>query len=183
VPVNAENTFLLFKERRPFKLKKEYPLEQWQIISFRLIPLKTPVSFRWTVPLSIKTYRHQVVHEPTKVNSCTGQKLKNVASQTEFLEIEPLAHGGGAHTPQDTSCHIAVSRQQAAVILQWSIFISCVVLFPVLLLMKVSRVAFCFLHPLTPPYHFSALYACTKKISSLVTISCLDPGHRHEKII
>jgi hypothetical protein len=39
---------LLFKERRPFKLKKEYPSEQWQIISFRLIPLKTPVSFCWT---------------------------------------------------------------------------------------------------------------------------------------
>jgi hypothetical protein len=44
---------LLFKERRPFKLKKEYPSEQWQIICFRLIPLKTPVSFRWTVPLSV----------------------------------------------------------------------------------------------------------------------------------
>jgi hypothetical protein len=52
VPVNAEITFLLFKERRPFKLKKEYPSEQWQIISFRLIPLKTPDSFRWTVPLN-----------------------------------------------------------------------------------------------------------------------------------
>jgi hypothetical protein len=52
VPVNAENTFLLFKERRPFKLKKEYPSEQWQIISFRLRPLKTPVSIRWTVPLT-----------------------------------------------------------------------------------------------------------------------------------
>jgi hypothetical protein len=51
VPVNAEITFLLIKEQRPFKLKKEYPSEQWQIISFRLIPLKTPVSFRWTVPL------------------------------------------------------------------------------------------------------------------------------------
>jgi hypothetical protein len=49
--VNAEITFLLFKERRPFKLKKECPSEQWQVISFRLIPLKTPVSFRWTVPL------------------------------------------------------------------------------------------------------------------------------------
>jgi hypothetical protein len=36
VPVNAENKFLLFKEqkKRPFKLKKEYPSEQWQIISF-----------------------------------------------------------------------------------------------------------------------------------------------------
>jgi hypothetical protein len=51
VPVNAENTFLLFKERRPFILKKEYPSEQWQVISCRLIPLKAPVSFRWTVPL------------------------------------------------------------------------------------------------------------------------------------
>jgi hypothetical protein len=51
VPVNAENTFLLFNERRPFKLKKEYPSEQWQVISCRLISLKTPVSFRWTVPL------------------------------------------------------------------------------------------------------------------------------------
>jgi hypothetical protein len=51
VPVNAENMFLLFKERRPFKLKKEYPSEQWQIISFGLIPLQTPVSFHWTVPL------------------------------------------------------------------------------------------------------------------------------------
>jgi hypothetical protein len=43
---------LLFKERRPFKFKKEYPSEQWQVISCRLIPLKTPVSFRWKVPLS-----------------------------------------------------------------------------------------------------------------------------------
>jgi hypothetical protein len=44
----------LFKERRPFKLKKEHPSEKWQIISFRLIPLKTPVSFRWTVPLKLR---------------------------------------------------------------------------------------------------------------------------------
>jgi hypothetical protein len=43
---------MLFKERRPFKLKKGYPSEQWQVISFRLIPLKHPVSCRWTVPLS-----------------------------------------------------------------------------------------------------------------------------------
>jgi hypothetical protein len=42
---------MLFKERRPFKLKKGYPSEQWQVISFRLIPLKHPVSCRWTVPL------------------------------------------------------------------------------------------------------------------------------------
>jgi hypothetical protein len=53
MPLKAENTFLLFKERRPFKLKKEYPLEQWQVINCRLIPLKTPLSFRWTVPLRV----------------------------------------------------------------------------------------------------------------------------------
>jgi hypothetical protein len=45
---------MLFKERRPFKLKKGYPSEQWQVISFRLIPLKPPVSCRWTVPLSCR---------------------------------------------------------------------------------------------------------------------------------
>jgi hypothetical protein len=57
VPDNAENMFLILKERRPFKLKKEYPSEQWQIKSFRLIPLKTPVSFHWTVPLRwVKTW-------------------------------------------------------------------------------------------------------------------------------
>jgi hypothetical protein len=61
VPVNAEDTFLLFKERRPFKLKKEYPSEQWQIISFRLIPLKTPVSFHWTVPLNHQTIK-KIIH-------------------------------------------------------------------------------------------------------------------------
>jgi hypothetical protein len=43
------------KERRPFKLKKGCPSEQWQVKSFRLIPLKTPVSFRWTVPLNCFT--------------------------------------------------------------------------------------------------------------------------------
>jgi hypothetical protein len=47
----AEKRIFKFKGPRLFKLKKEYPSEQWQVISFRLIPLKTPVSFRWTVPL------------------------------------------------------------------------------------------------------------------------------------
>jgi hypothetical protein len=70
VPVNAENMFLLFKERRPFKLKKEYPSEQWKIISFRLIPPKTPVSFRWTVPLKFTNVL------TTKVNSPKTGKLK-----------------------------------------------------------------------------------------------------------
>jgi hypothetical protein len=28
----------------------------WQVISFQLIPLKTPVSFRWTVPLKALGY-------------------------------------------------------------------------------------------------------------------------------
>jgi hypothetical protein len=69
VPVNAEITFLLFKEQRPFKLKKEHPSEQWQIISFRLIPLKTPVSFHWTVPLS-QTDRKQY-NKSNKTGSAT----------------------------------------------------------------------------------------------------------------
>jgi hypothetical protein len=62
VPVNAENMFLLFKERSAFKFKKEYPSEQWQIISFRLIPLKTPVSFHWTVPLMAYNL-HKLTHD------------------------------------------------------------------------------------------------------------------------
>jgi hypothetical protein len=75
VPVNAENTFLLFKERRPFKLKKEYPSEQWQIISFRLIPLKIPVSFRWTVPLSILYYNRNMAgtKKPRNVSSSLAE--------------------------------------------------------------------------------------------------------------
>jgi hypothetical protein len=57
---------LLFKEQRPFKLKKEYPSEQWQIISFRLIPLKTPVIFHWTVPLMMADLKQTI---PTSFNS------------------------------------------------------------------------------------------------------------------
>jgi hypothetical protein len=48
----AEKCLFEFKVPRLFKLKKEYPSEKWQVISIRLIPLKTPVSFRWTVPLT-----------------------------------------------------------------------------------------------------------------------------------
>jgi hypothetical protein len=33
-------------------LKNKCPAAQWEIISYLLIPLKTPVSFRWTVPLN-----------------------------------------------------------------------------------------------------------------------------------
>jgi hypothetical protein len=88
VPVNADNTFLLFKERRPFKLKKEYPSEQWQIISFRLIPLKTPVSFHWTVPFNnsytvksnptpnTNTQKHSRKASLTWVVIVTGAKLQ-----------------------------------------------------------------------------------------------------------
>jgi hypothetical protein len=36
----------------PFKIKKKRPAEQWEIISYPLIPRLTPLSFRWTVPLS-----------------------------------------------------------------------------------------------------------------------------------
>jgi hypothetical protein len=77
VPVNAENTFLLFKERRPFKLKKEYPSEQWRIKSFRLIPLKTPISFRWTVPLSQSTVK-------SKSQTKTKNKFVQYSLRTTF---------------------------------------------------------------------------------------------------
>jgi hypothetical protein len=44
--------FMLFKERRPFKLKKKCPSEQEETISCRLISLFTHVIFRGTVPLN-----------------------------------------------------------------------------------------------------------------------------------
>jgi hypothetical protein len=40
---------LILKGQVPLKLKK-LPAEQWQVISYRLIPRLTPVSFRCTVP-------------------------------------------------------------------------------------------------------------------------------------
>jgi hypothetical protein len=46
------NRFLLFKEQVPLKFKKEIPAVQCERKTFRLISLSTPVSFRWTVPLS-----------------------------------------------------------------------------------------------------------------------------------
>jgi hypothetical protein len=48
----AEAGFLLFKEQVPFKLKEETKAVQCERKTFRLISLSTPVSFRWTVPLS-----------------------------------------------------------------------------------------------------------------------------------
>jgi predicted metalloenzyme YecM len=83
VPVNAENTFLLFKELRPFKLKKEYPSEQWQIISFGLIPLKTPVSFHWTVPLKLTKYtvKKILMNIGTSSPSAIGRRSSPVKSK------------------------------------------------------------------------------------------------------
>jgi hypothetical protein len=87
VPVNAEITFLLFKERRPFKLKKEYPSEQWQIISFRLIPLKTPVSFRWTVPLDENPARYRTVSAirphriSDRISGTSGFQISGISGQ------------------------------------------------------------------------------------------------------
>jgi hypothetical protein len=48
----AETGFLLFKEQVPLKFKKEISAVQCERKTFRLISLSTPVSFRWTVPLS-----------------------------------------------------------------------------------------------------------------------------------
>jgi hypothetical protein len=38
-------------------MKKKRPAEQWEIISYPLIPLLTPLSFRWTVPLNTYCFR------------------------------------------------------------------------------------------------------------------------------
>jgi hypothetical protein len=48
----VETSFLLFKEQVPLKFKKEISAVQCERKTFRLISLSTPVSFRWTVPLS-----------------------------------------------------------------------------------------------------------------------------------
>jgi hypothetical protein len=45
------------KSEGPLNLKKN-PSEQWQVISCRLIPLLTHVSFRCTVPLSVAIQRY-----------------------------------------------------------------------------------------------------------------------------
>jgi hypothetical protein len=42
---------LNLKGQGSLNLKKKYQATDWEIISCRLIPLKTPVSFCWTVPL------------------------------------------------------------------------------------------------------------------------------------
>jgi hypothetical protein len=47
----AETSCFKFKGTWPFKLKKKYPAEQEEIISYPLIPLLTHVSCCWTVPL------------------------------------------------------------------------------------------------------------------------------------
>jgi hypothetical protein len=50
----TETVFLLFKEQVPFKLKNISAV-QCERKTFQLISLSTPVSFRWTVPLSKKS--------------------------------------------------------------------------------------------------------------------------------
>jgi hypothetical protein len=50
--LTAETVFLLFKEQIPLKFKKEISTVQCGRKTFQLISLSTPVSFRWTVPLS-----------------------------------------------------------------------------------------------------------------------------------
>jgi hypothetical protein len=47
----AENAFLKFKERGPFKFSKKYPAAKHYTDIYRLVLLLTHLSFRWTVPL------------------------------------------------------------------------------------------------------------------------------------
>jgi hypothetical protein len=48
--LKLKTRFWFLKSKGPLN-KKKYPSEQWQVISCRLIPLLTHVSFRCTVPL------------------------------------------------------------------------------------------------------------------------------------
>jgi hypothetical protein len=48
----AETGFLIFKEQVSLKFKREISAGQCERKTFQLISLSTPVSFRWTVPLS-----------------------------------------------------------------------------------------------------------------------------------
>jgi hypothetical protein len=48
----AETGFLLFKEQDPLKFIKGIAAVQCERKTFRLISLSTPISFRYTVPLS-----------------------------------------------------------------------------------------------------------------------------------
>jgi hypothetical protein len=49
--IAAETGFLLFKKQVRLKLKKNISGVQWERMTFRLISLSTPVSFRWAGPL------------------------------------------------------------------------------------------------------------------------------------
>jgi hypothetical protein len=60
----AETGFLLFKEQVPLKFKKEISAVQCKRKTFRLISLLTPVSFRWTVPLSVGCSRRHAFRWP-----------------------------------------------------------------------------------------------------------------------
>jgi hypothetical protein len=48
----AENDFLKFKGRGPFKFSKKYPANKHYIDIYRLVLLLTHLCFRWTVPLN-----------------------------------------------------------------------------------------------------------------------------------
>jgi hypothetical protein len=54
----AETGFLLVKEQVPLKFKEEISAVQCERKTFRLVSLSTPISFRWTVPLSKLTVLH-----------------------------------------------------------------------------------------------------------------------------
>jgi hypothetical protein len=57
----AETGFLPFKEQVPLKFKKEISAVQCEKKTFQLISLSSPVSFRWTVPLSPPSHPHGLV--------------------------------------------------------------------------------------------------------------------------
>jgi hypothetical protein len=61
----AETGFLLFKEQVPLKFIKEISADQCEKKTFRLIPLSTPVNFRWTVPLMLSQLSKKWIKDMT----------------------------------------------------------------------------------------------------------------------
>jgi hypothetical protein len=73
----AETSFLLFKEQVPLKFKKEISAVQCERKTFQLISLSTPVSFRWTVPLSTRKYALKVgMNVPDRLITLTPKVTK-----------------------------------------------------------------------------------------------------------
>jgi hypothetical protein len=102
----TETGFLPFKEQVPLKFYKEISAVQCKRKTFRLISLSTPVSFRWTIPLSgklkYKTWSLQakknLARLPQVIPATSGLMCKLVLSLIKATkEISSEKHLGSAY--------------------------------------------------------------------------------------